>query len=292
MSRRALVPVLLAVLAGCAYPGLLTSKRYHDAAAGYADGTPWTVAQIVRRFPELDGILITAPDYLAEQESRVAERAAAGGGGEPAEDDVYRISTGVSMTIELSGESEGTRNFTVGPTGMIDYPFIGEVMVRGRTIGQVREEMQGRLAAYLRNPRILVNLSSLPSLGASQLTAGDITVITQAASTTFNYTGDERISQVLAAVDAVTDRHEWRQVRGIRREGEDGRPRMILVDMWRLLTSADLRQDLPLRAGDLIYVPRHWTLGDQFEQDVDILLKYFKRTIDVDAFVKFLETKI
>ncbi len=274
--------------AGCFQPRLLTGLRYHEASAGFSNGSPWSVEQIVKRFPALEGIVITAPDFLLEQERMRREREKEGSLSAAEE---YRLTAGASIRVEIAGEEDLNRDFTIGPTGYIDYPYIGEIQAKDRTLRDMREEIRAKLTEIVRDPKVSINLVTLPSISATQVTAGDILVITQGSSQTFNYTGDETVAQVLASVNAITDEHEWRQVRVIRRPGPGTPGRFVLVDMWRLLNMADLRQDIPLAAGDIIYVPRHWTIGEQFNQDLDLLLKYFDNTYQIDDFVKYLESK-
>lgn len=272
---------------GCGQPRLLTKLRYHEAVAGYSDSSPWSVQQIVKRFPELDGILVDAPTFMDDLDREKADAATKG---RTVEQD-YRIQTGATIVVEVTGEPDLSHVFTIGPTGKIDYPFVGEVQARERTITEVRDEIREKLGGFVRNPQVLVNLTALPSLGASVFSAGDLVVITQSHSTTLQFTGDETISRVLATTDAVTDRHEWRQVRILRRGDDAHPPRMVLVDMWRLLALGDLRQNVPLKSGDIVYVPRHWTIGDQFDEDLNLMLRYFKNTIAIDDFTHFLEKK-
>ena len=51
----------------------------------------------------------------------------------------------------------------------------------------------------------------------------------------------------------------------------------------------DQRQDLQLRPGDVVYVPQKWTLGEQFEKDWDLMLKYMGGVQSIEGFRKFVK---
>ncbi|WP_114521332.1 polysaccharide biosynthesis/export family protein [Altererythrobacter sp. ZODW24] len=70
------------------------------------------------------------------------------------------LGPGDVLSIDVLREPElSTDRITVDPTGKIEMPLVGEVLVTGLTTGELNDLLTNRLGArYLRDPRIAVNL--------------------------------------------------------------------------------------------------------------------------------------
>ncbi len=70
------------------------------------------------------------------------------------------LGPGDVLSINVLREPElSTDRITVSPTGMIQMPLVGEILVEGLTTGELNDLLTSRLGArYLRDPRIAVNL--------------------------------------------------------------------------------------------------------------------------------------
>jgi polysaccharide biosynthesis/export protein VpsN len=75
-----------------------------------------------------------------------------------ADENVYKIGTGDQIQITVYGESDLSINTIVSDTGIINYPFLGELSVKGLTISQLEKSIfTGLKGDYLINP--IINIS-------------------------------------------------------------------------------------------------------------------------------------
>jgi polysaccharide biosynthesis/export protein VpsN len=73
----------------------------------------------------------------------------------------YKITSGDTVIIDVFGEKDLSREFAVSVTGTINYFFLGEFAVAGKTTAQVREELTTKLnAEYLVDPQIAVDVKT------------------------------------------------------------------------------------------------------------------------------------
>src|SRR5688572_4226018 len=71
----------------------------------------------------------------------------------------YRIAPNDTIIIDVFGEKELSREFRVSASGTINYFFLKEVTVGGKTTAEVREELATALNAdYLVDPQVAVDV--------------------------------------------------------------------------------------------------------------------------------------
>jgi protein involved in polysaccharide export with SLBB domain len=252
-------------------------------------GLPLDIAELERRFPELKGIVLTAPQWIEEFDRM---KKASDEGGKPLYE--YRIPYGAHLTIEVTGEPTLTRSYTVPPTGYVHYPYLNKLKVSGLTMDELKTSMEKDLSVYLRKPEVLVHINTTPYTPETnapaflQQTFGSSIIVMGAARTRFftnvSFTGRETLVNILGSTD-MPENVEWRQIRVIRRDDKDPlrKSRVIVCDLWDYFAKADVRQDIPLLPGDVVFVPIRWSVDDQFWDD----WTYVRRIIEE---VFFLDT--
>lgn len=294
----AIVSLSAAMLAGC---GSGTHKRlltrpddYNKFLAFPSNGNPVDIRALEAEYPELKGLVMTAPEYIEEFERLRKEREAMGQSILE-----YRIGPGANLRISVEDEPSLSGDITVPPTGDWYFSF-GKVRLEGMTIEGLRAHLEEQLRKYgLRRPVVTVNLlpgsprSFITQVGAVGSTEGSsigsiivLGVVQSTFLTNIAFTGNQTLVTVLGQTGLPGDA-EWRQIRVIRRDPIDPlrKARIIVCDMWAFIALADMRQDIPLFPGDVVYVPKKWTLGDQWIKDWNI----FKGVVG-DAF--FIDTLI
>ena|SRR5436190_14001421 len=71
----------------------------------------------------------------------------------------YKIAPNDIVVVEVFGEKDLSREFRVTRSGTINYYFLGEVTVAGKTTSQVREELADKLNKdYLVDPQVTVDV--------------------------------------------------------------------------------------------------------------------------------------
>lgn len=295
--RKFLAILAAAALAGgCGAPPnqrLLTRTGSYMKAMSFGTGEtglPFDLPELERRFPELKGIVLTAPQWIEEYDKLKKE---SDQGGTPLYE--YRIPYGANLTIEVTGEPELTRHYTVPPTGYVHYPYLTRLKVSGLTMDELKTNMEKDLAVFLRKPEVLIHINTTPYTPETatspfmQQTFGSSIVVMGAARTRFftniAFTGRETLVNILGSTD-LPENTEWRQIRVIRRDAKDPlrKSRVIVCDLWDYFAKADVRQDIPLLPGDVIFVPIRWSVDDQFWDDWGYVRRILDEVLFLDTF--------
>ncbi|EHZ7121640.1 polysaccharide export protein [Vibrio vulnificus] len=75
--------------------------------------------------------------------------------------DDYQLGTGDKIEIIVYGEDDLSMKLKIGKAGLVNFPYIGEVKLTGRTPSEIETEIENRLRGdYLLNPMVTVNLES------------------------------------------------------------------------------------------------------------------------------------
>lgn len=73
----------------------------------------------------------------------------------------YKLRSGDLLRLSVWGVPELERLVRVRPDGNFSYDLVGEVKARGRTVPEVRRELQQRLADYIKDPQVSVAVEDL-----------------------------------------------------------------------------------------------------------------------------------
>lgn len=169
-------------------------------------------------------------------------------------DNSYTLGTGDVVFVEIFNVSDYSREYEVLSDGTIGLPLIGSVYVRGMTLNQAAEAISTRYAYYLRRPIISLELRQTRPIQIA--IAGEIN---RPGSYLVNLDaeGAPTVTKAIQLAGGITQSADIRTVR-IRRPQAQGSTQtsVIEVSLWELIRSGDLNQDLRLRDGDSIIVPK------------------------------------
>lgn len=144
--------------------------------------------------------------------------------------------------LEIDGESQ-----RIQPDGKISLDLIGDVKVAGLTTREVASKLQELLGPYYIDPTVHVRMNGQP--GKVYYVLGQV-----GRQGPFRYTGRDTLMHVLAL--AQPNNIAWkRRVKIIRPSPIEGERREIEVNVDAMIKTGDMRNNILLEPGDVVYVP-------------------------------------
>lgn len=157
----------------------------------------------------------------------------------------YVVGAPDRLAIEVLPEPELTLEATVRPDGMISVPLIGDVEAGGRTVEQISDDIEQRMAKFKRGAQVTVMLAAAVHT--------DITVMGEVIKTSsFPLVRDTRVVEAIALVGGPTAFAWNSKIRVIRTM--DGETQVHHVDLTKI-RKGDQTTNMMLKPGDIVYVP-------------------------------------
>ncbi|NMF82615.1 polysaccharide biosynthesis/export family protein [Nodosilinea sp. P-1105] len=171
-----------------------------------------------------------------------------------------RIRVDIFNVPEFSGADNGTHEVLLD--GTLALPLVGLVDVQGLTLAQTQEVLTTHYATLMtRPPRLTVTLLSARPVRV--VVAGEVnrpgTYTINLDTETAGGTGSTSrqwptLTQLIQEAGGITQRADVRQVQ-IRRPQRQGGEATITANLWDLIRTGDIGQDLRLRDGDTVVLP-------------------------------------
>ncbi len=170
---------------------------------------------------------------------------------ESARSGFYRLNIGDTFIISVYGDDRSKREVMVDPRGTISYLFVDALPAAGKTIDEVREDLTAELRKYYRYVKLAITpikfsaeyytVTGYVNKPGKQALVGRPTALSALCK-----------AQGFAAIDYRDQLYDMCDLDRafLARNGE-----YVPVDFSRLVRFGDLSQDVPLQAGDFIYVP-------------------------------------
>jgi len=158
----------------------------------------------------------------------------------------YTLGAGDLILVSVWKDEALTRQVVVLPDGKISFPLVGEIQAAGRTIEQLRSELEAKLERYVPG----VTLSVIVQQVNSQVVYVIGRVTTPGR---FLLAGEINVLQALAMAGGLNPFAKKGEIRIFRQE--DGKTRIFPFDYDAVSSGSDLRQNITLRRGDVIVVP-------------------------------------
>ncbi len=160
----------------------------------------------------------------------------------------YQLREGDELTVRFPADRTLDYTAPVSPAGTLSVPSGGEVIAAGRTIDEVRAEIEVKMADLLLDPRASIVLSSVAEQPVYVL--GEVK---RPGSVTSR--GTIRLSMALAQAGGILSSGQPSSVMVIRTTGV-AEATAIKVDFAGVLSAGDLSQDLTLEPYDVVFVPQ------------------------------------
>lgn len=160
----------------------------------------------------------------------------------------YKIEAGDELEISIWQHPELMRKIVVRPDGFISFPLAGEVMASGMTAEEVAKAVTLRVGKTIRKPEVSVILTGCGSKGIFVLGAvgkpglypyNSKTTALKAISAAEGWQPQAYLSSVLVVK------------RGFSQDAE-----VMRVNLWDVIKYGDVKKDVEINAGDIVYVPQ------------------------------------
>lgn len=161
----------------------------------------------------------------------------------------YQLGAGDAIRIQVFQSPDLTTEARISENGVISFPLIGVIRIAGMSPTEAEALIARRLreGKFLQNPQVTLNVTLFRSQQVSVL--GNVKNPGRYALETTGM----RLSEVLAMAGGVTENGTDEVILMTTR---DGRMQRIVVDLVDMFTAGDMSRDVPLAAGDVIYVNR------------------------------------
>lgn len=162
---------------------------------------------------------------------------------------LYRLRKSDVVEIDFPLVPEFNQTVTVQPDGFVGLKQAGELYVEGMKLPELEEAVRNAYAALLQDPEVTVVLKDYdkPYFVAS----GEV-----AHPGKYELRGDTTVTEALAIAGGFNGQAKRSQVVLFRRVSDE-LVETRLLDVKRMLKSSDLREDLHLKPGDLLYIPQN-----------------------------------
>lgn len=166
----------------------------------------------------------------------------------------YALDKGDLLEISVLEEPEMTRDVSVLPDGSITYLLVGEIPAGGRTIRQLREDLEKALTEYFVKPRVSIIIKKVHEEALDRYVS-----MMGALKNPGKYklTKDERLSDVVADAGGllyINDFMGGRSVANLKASYLSRNGVKLDVDFDKLFRLGDMRFDIPVEAGDFVYI--------------------------------------
>ena len=167
------------------------------------------------------------------------------------------------VTIEVDRHPEVSGTYMVHDDGVIKYDFVGDVRVNGLTVDEITRRLQTRLAEYIINPRVSVQVENQSFV----FVAGEVA----RAGKTQIETDSIAVKDLLAIVGQPLPSADLKKAYILRLISENKRER-IRVDLHQLLVEGDALENKQVYSGDILYLPSNKAANQKRVQSFGVKL--------------------
>ncbi|MFB0533202.1 MAG: polysaccharide biosynthesis/export family protein [Desulfatiglandales bacterium] len=157
------------------------------------------------------------------------------------------LGPGDQLEIMVYRNDNLTREVRIDPSGKIMYPLTGDIHAADLSVFQLRDEIRDGLSKYIIDPQITIRIISIQSQKIIVLGEVQKPGFFQAETSP---TALEAISQA----GGFTDDAKRKSALLIRGGMEN--PELRVLNLEKALEAGDLTQNIVLKGGDIIYIPR------------------------------------
>ncbi len=165
------------------------------------------------------------------------------------EPEQYKINSGDVLSVHVWNEDNvSQKEVLVRPDGRISIPIVGEVVVAGKSIAAVKDELSSRLSSILIDKPV-VTVSIMQLSGNTVFVLGKVMRPGQ-----FVILGKLDVTQALALAGGTTTFAKESDIKVLRRD-QDGTQKAISFNYGKIENGKNLEDNILIQSGDVVIVP-------------------------------------
>jgi len=161
----------------------------------------------------------------------------------------YIIGPGDVLEVFVWRNPELSVTVPVRPDGKISTPLVENMVAIGKTPLQLGHDMEGVLAEYVRSPKVNIIVTTAASAFSLVKVVGQV-----AHPQALPYREGMTVLDAILAVGGLGPFASGNRARIVR--VEHGQQTTIHVKLANLVNSGDVRENMPLKPGDVLVVPQ------------------------------------
>jgi polysaccharide biosynthesis/export protein len=160
----------------------------------------------------------------------------------------YRIGPGDTLRIYVFQNEELSATVPVRPDGKISTPLVEDMVAVGKTPSNLARDIEKSLGEYVKAPKVNVVVMVAVSVYSQVKVIGQVKV-----PQALPYRDGMTVLDAVLAVGGLSQFAAGNRAHLVR--SENGKETEIKVRLDALVNSGDMKQNLPLKPGDVLVVP-------------------------------------
>src|SRR5215468_7764535 len=161
----------------------------------------------------------------------------------------YIIGPGDTLQVFVWRNPDLSVTVPVRPDGKISTPLVEDMVAVGKTSPQLARDMEGVLSEYVRSPKVNIIVANAASAFSLVKVVGQVQ-----HPQALPYREGMTVLDAILAVGGLTQFASGNRARIVR--VENGHETVIKVKVADLVNSGDVKQNAPLKPGDVLVVPQ------------------------------------
>lgn len=161
----------------------------------------------------------------------------------------YRVRKGDSLAVQFEFTPEFNQTLWVQPDGYITLKSVGMIVAAGRTLPELTTDIEHAYSGILHDPVVTIDLKDFEK--PYFIVSGKV-----GKPGKYELRSDLTVTEGIAIAGGFTEASKHSQVI-LFRPGKNGMTEARLIDVKKMLKAHNLREDMELRSGDMIFVPQN-----------------------------------
>lgn len=160
----------------------------------------------------------------------------------------YRLHAGDKLDVSVWKETELQKPvIVIAPDGHFSFPLVGQITAAGKTVSEVRQEIETKLTKYMPDPVVTVGVTAVD---------GNVAYVIGQVAKPGSFVMNPRINvlQALSLAGGGTPFAKLNDILVIR-GGQAGAQHVLPFHFSQVSAGKDLDQNVMLESGDVVLVP-------------------------------------